>query len=306
MNWYQGFENCVRENVALARKTTYGLGGPAQFYAEPADAATLAGLLARAASAGIPVRVLGRGANLLISDNGITGLVVHLPKVGFGFAEQNELKLRVGAAHALPELVKSTVLRGLKGLESLQGIPGTVGAALRMNAGGKYGEIGSSVRRVQGFNLQGVPFDFTHAECGFVYRNSNLTSCIITECSLELQSGDPVQLHDLAQQIHHEKAESQHLTARSAGCVFKNPKLPSVPSAGKLIDQLGLKGTQIGGASVSNIHANFLICRAAARADDVVKLIRLIRERVQSACGVHLELEIETWGFDSQEIGAGV
>src|SRR5205085_6839571 len=139
----------------------------------------------------LPVRFLGHGTNLLVSDAGVRGIVVRLPKKGFGFLRQEGARLEVGAGQSLPALVKWSVSRGYSGLECLQGVPGTVGAALRMNAGGKYGEIGSRVECVTGFEKDGMPFRFSMTECGFVYRDSGLGSRIVMECELKLERGDP-------------------------------------------------------------------------------------------------------------------
>lgn len=300
MNWYRGFENFVSEREPLAPLTTYRVGGPAEFFAEPPDADALGALLRRARAERIDVRLLGHGTNLLVSDEGVSGLVIRLPKSGFAKIERdtdNEFLLRVGAGHSLPGLVKWSVGNGLAGLECLQGVPGTVGAALRMNAGGKHGDFSASVRRVNGFESDGTPFNFDARDCGFVYRNSNLGGRIVMDCEIELQPGDSAVSNQKLKDILAEKCASQPVSARSAGCVFKNPKLPGVPPAGMLIDQLGLKGHRIGGASVSTLHANFLICANGATAADLVQLIRTIRTRAHLERGINLDLEVETWGF---------
>jgi UDP-N-acetylmuramate dehydrogenase len=187
-------------------------------------------------------------------------------------------------------------------LEPLQGIPGTVGAALRMNAGGKYGAIASHVRRVYGFERDGSPFKLTPAECGFAYRGSNLGERLVIGCELELEPGDPAAGRQRLLDILKEKCRSQPVKARSAGCVFKNPSQPGAPPAGKLIDESGLKGCRVGGASVSLLHANFLVCGSGATASDVARLIQLVRQRVFEDSGIKLDLEIETWGFAEGEL----
>lgn len=314
MSWYRGFETFVRENVPLGPMTTYRVGGPAQFFALPPDADALGALLRRASESEIPVRLLGHGTNLLVSDAGVRGLVIHLPKKGFANLDCEGLRVHVGAGHSLPALVKWSVSHGFSGLECLQGVPGTVGAALRMNAGGKYGEIGSRVRRVNGFERDGTPFSFDVTECGFVYRDSALGSRIVMDCELELERGDPKAGERKLLDILNEKCRTQPVEARSAGCVFKNPKKENVvragdevvsdtvPPAGMLIDQLGLKGVRFGNASISMKHANFLIAEYGARASDLAELIRLIRRRALRERGVKLELEVETWGFSDGEL----
>jgi len=305
MNWYQGFEKFVTENEPLARKTTYRVGGPAEFFAQPTDAMALGELMRRAQEENIPSRFLGHGTNLLVADSGVRGLVIKLPKFGFGFLRRDGRKLHVGAGYSLPGLVKWSVAHGLRGLECLQGVPGTVGAALRMNAGGKYGEIGSRVRRVRGFERDGLPFDFNRAGCGFKYRNSELSGRIVTDCELELEEGDSSTGEEMMMRILEEKCATQPVDARSAGCVFKNPLINGVPPAGKLIDEIGMKGRRVGGASVSELHANFLVCEGRASARDLVQLIRTIRGEVLEQRGVMLELEVEVWGLDHEELLPG-
>jgi UDP-N-acetylmuramate dehydrogenase len=304
MSWLQDFKQCVRQNVPLAPMTTYKVGGPAEFFAEPGDAATLGALLRRARSERIGVRLLGHGTNVLIADTGVRGLVIRLPKSGFAHVTQDGLRVRVGAGHSLPGLVKWSVSKGLSGLECLQGVPGTVGAALRMNAGGKHGEIGTRVRRVHGYENDGSPFSFDIRECGFVYRNSALGGRIVMDCEMELEAGDAEKSQQALTEILSEKCRTQPMNARSAGCVFKNPKIFGVPPAGRLIDELGLKSARVGGASVSAKHANFLICENGATARDLIDLIRLIRTRVLQERGIKLELEVEAWGISDDEMNA--
>jgi len=258
MIWYRGFEPNVRQKVPLASMNTYSVGGRAEFYAEPADPVVLGQLLIRAKHENVAVRFLGNGTNLLVADEGVGGLVIRLPRT-FGYLYRKGTRIRVGAGHSLPGLVKWTAAQGLSGLECLQGVPGTVGAALRMNAGGKYGEICTRVRRVFGFERDGSAFDVNAEQCGFTYRDSALAGHIVAGCELDLEEGDPMESRDRMDQILREKCATQPLKARSAGCVFKNCKTPGVPPTGKLIDDLGFKGYRIGGASVSSLHANFLI-----------------------------------------------
>jgi UDP-N-acetylmuramate dehydrogenase len=302
MNWSQGCESFVKDNVPLARMTSYRVGGPAEWLAEPPDRAALERVLAVAAAAGIPVRMLGHGTNLLVGDAGVKGLVIRLPRAGFGAAERCGERVRVGAGHSLPGLVRWSVTQGLEGLECLEGVPGSVGAALRGNAGGRHGEISNYVRAVWGLERDGTPFEFDAARCGFSYRASGLRSRIVMGCELELRAGDGVSARERLDEILEQKRASQPLAARSAGCVFKNPGQPGAPSAGKLIDAAGLKGARVGSASVSALHANFLICEGQATAGDLVRLIRLVRERVHAVSGAMLELEVGVWGVEPEEL----
>lgn len=302
MLWYRRLESFVREQIPLAPLTNYRVGGPAEFFAEPPGEEALRMVLRQAAEEEIPVRVLGRGTNLLVSDAGVRGLVVRLPAGEFSGLERYGTRLRAGAGHSLPALVKWSVAQGLGGLECLAGVPGTVGAALRMNAGGKYGEIRSRVRSVSGFTRAGAPFRFEPHACGFVYRGSALKDCIVTRCELELEEGSSALGSERVRGILDEKRATQPLAGRSAGCVFKNSRLPGVPPAGRIIDELGFKGQRVGGARVSSLHANFLVCDGNAHAADVLELIRRIRERAAHERGVELELELEAWGVRDEEL----
>lgn len=329
----------MRADVPLGPLTGFGSGGAAEFFAEPPDEEALLAVLTRARRLGMPVRILGGGTNLLVADDGVDGLVIRLPartasgsstagaggegsKAGeptpvgrrtvFGGTTREENIVRVGSALPLPVLVGWALKEELGGLESLAGIPGTVGGALRMNAGGRYGEIGATVRAVHGFTPKGKPFLFTREECRFVYRAGALHDLIVTECELELRPfagpAEGKKARDFFHAVLAEKKAAQPLSARSAGCVFKNPGGPPVPrgksatlSAGKLLDEAGMKGffhgRASGGARISELHANFIICEGRARAADVVALLREARRRVRETHGVELEPEIELWGF---------
>lgn len=305
MTWYRGLESFVRPGVSLAPLTSYRVGGPAEYFAEPPGEEALGMVLRRAHEEAIPVNLLGHGTNLLVGDRGVKGLVLRLPKQGFAELREDGTRLHVGAGHSLPGLVKWSVARNRGGLACLVGVPGTVGAALRMNAGGKYGEIGARVRGVWGFAMDGTRFAYDRAHCGFQYRDSGLKGRIVTRCELEIEDDrDPCAERLDARQVLEEKRATQPLAARSAGCVFKNPKRPGVAPAGKLIDDLGLKGRRIGGAEVSTRHANFLVTHPGATAADLAALIRLIRTRVLRERGVWLDLEIAAWGLSDEELGA--
>mgnify|MGYP001561368419 CR=1 FL=1 len=227
--WHHGLESFVRERVPLAQMTNYRVGGPAEFFAEPPGEEALTLVLRRAAEHALPVRMLGHGTNLLVADAGVKGLVLRLPKEGFSTLNRTDKRLEVGAGHSLPSLVKWSADAGLGGLEGLVGVPGTVGAALRMNAGGKYGEISDRVMRVAGCRMDGARFDLRREECGFRYRDSGLKGRIVTRCEMALDEAAPDESRDTLRRILDEKRATQPLADRSAGCVFKNPRLPGVP-----------------------------------------------------------------------------
>lgn len=207
------------------------------------------------------------------------------------------VRIRAGAGADFPRLVKRSANRGFGGLERLAGIPGTLGGIVRMNAGGKYGSISEFVESVRVLEQDGTVRERPVEAVGFRYRHSQLAGCIVLGATLQLQRGDPADATARFREVWNEKAASQPaVSERSCGCIFKNPpKAQTNLSAGALIDQAGLKGMRVGGAEVSTRHANFIVARADASAQDVIELIDLARERVRDRTGVVLELEVEIW-----------
>ena len=282
------------EVLPLAGLTTMRVGGPATV-ATLHDRADLAEVLDR------PHRWLGRGANLLVADAGVPELVVRLGAPFAGIAAEDlggRVRLTVGAATDLAELIGFCTRGGLAGPEGLAGVPATVGGALRMNAGTAHCWILDFTSRVEVL-LAGerTPRWLDRAELPAAYRTCGLPpGTLFLGCELELGRGDPEALRARAAQLKKAKAASQPLALPSAGCVFKNPA-PDMP-AGRLIDQLGLKGARIGGASVSPIHANFIVNDArSAAADDVADLVRWIRRTAWDERGIVLQMEVETWAM---------
>jgi UDP-N-acetylmuramate dehydrogenase len=293
MSWYDGFEKTVRADVPLRDFTWYQLGGPARWFCEPRDEAELATLLARVRAARIPWEVLGSGANVIVRDEGFDGVVIHLRGRGFEQIEFENETVHAGAGTDLPTLVRTTLKHGLVGLEVLAGIPGTVGGAVRMNAGGRHGEIGEFVRDVRLLDSDGRIVTRTAAEVGFAYRHTNLGDCIVLGVRLTLERGDAEEALDRYREIWSEKYANQPpLAARSSGCIFKNPP---ERSAGRLLDEAGLKGVRVGEAEISTRHANFIVASDGATAQDVLDLMQLAKERVQQTAGIVLEPEVEIW-----------
>ena len=276
----------------LAEHTTMRIGGGAELVVLE-DRRDLRELLAR------PRRWLGKGANLLVGDEGVAEPVVLL---GAAFAGLEIGPIRGGSATVLAgagldlaKLMAATIAAGLAGPEGLAGVPATVGGALRMNAGTATCWMLDWVSRVE-VVLPGEDTSrwLERAELPAAYRQCGLPpGALFLGCELTLAADDPAKLKATATRLKQAKAASQPLAARSAGCVFKNPsrELP----AGKLIDELGLKGSRVGGAVVSPVHANFIVNEGAATAADVVALVRLIRARAWAERGVVLTMEVETW-----------
>ncbi len=286
------------QNVPIGPRTWYGVGGLAAILAHPAGVEHLAALARRCHESDVPLRVLGAGANLLVSDAGIGGVVVQLDEPFWRQVRTDGHTLVVGAGHDLMKLVLDTARRGLGGLESLAGIPATVGGAIRMNAGGAFGQIGPAVQHVVLMDETGRVLKRRGADLGFAYRRTHIRETIIIEAHFDLNKGDPDHLMRRVKEVFAYKKKSQPLAEHSAGCAFKNP--PAVDggerlSAGSLIDQAGLKGHRAGGAQVSTKHANFVITHEGCTASDVLALMDQVQRKVEEQLGVRLEREVVVW-----------
>jgi UDP-N-acetylmuramate dehydrogenase len=287
-----GFEKIVRQNEPLAMHTWFQLGGPAEYFAEPETIEELTELVRRCHQEETEVRVLGQGSNILVRDEGVPGLVIHLSAPAFGEIRIDGRSIAVGGGALLGRVVTATVHRGLAGLETLIGIPGTVGGALHGNAGAHGGNIGQWTFQATVISAAGEISDRSGDELVFNYRQSSLDELAILQARCELEEDDPRQLAQRMQKHWIVKKASQPMGHQSAGCVFKNPR---GVGAGKLIDSAGLKGTRIGGAVVSDRHANFIVAEPECTSQDVLRLIELIRGQVRDRMGVDLELELEIW-----------
>lgn len=293
MSWFDGFQPICRPDAPLAELTWYRLGGPARWLFEPRSVDELAALVERIRQNGVAWRVLGRGANVLVDDAGFDGAVIRLVGSAFDGASYDGLRVRVGAGADFSRVIRDCIERGLIGLEALAGIPATIGGAVRMNAGGRYGELGTFVSHVQVLGPTGQIESRSAGDIGFSYRRTKLNDCVIVAADLKLAEGNRDDARRRYREIWLEKsAEQPSVSARSAGCVFKNP--PG-QRAGKLLDEAGLKGLRVGGAEISTRHANFIVAYEDARAGDVLELIARARERVLQRAGVELELELDVW-----------
>jgi UDP-N-acetylmuramate dehydrogenase len=292
MKLFDGLEAITKYDEPLAPHTWFKLGGPARYFLEPRTIDELQQVVRRCRENEVPMRVLGGGANLLIDDAGIKGAVIHLEQGDFHDVAVTESGVRCGAGADMGKLVLRCVREGLGGMECLTGIPGTVGGGVRMNAGGAFGDIGNIIESVQVMNEDGEVFTRYREDLAFAYRSTNITSKFILGAELRLAPDDPHRILKQVKQIWIYKKNTQPLGQRNAGCIFKNPR---GMSAGALIDQAGLKNKRIGGAVVSEKHANFIIAEGGCTTSDVLKLINLIREAVYKKKEVYLELEVEVW-----------
>lgn len=253
------------------------------------------------------LRILGDGANILVDDAGVAELVVTLERDVFTSVQIDARTGRVvaGAGAKLQKVINDTTRAGLAGLEVLGGIPATIGGAVVMNAGGKFGEIGPTIRAVHTLDRTGTPRTLTNDQCRFAYRHSALSTLIVTAVEFALTPADPAPLRARYAEVLAYKKQSQPMADNSAGCCFKNPTLRTTienvapagqrVSAGMLIDRAGCKGLEVGGARVSDRHANFFVTRAGCRARDVMELIALVQSRVHDAFGVHIDPEVVIW-----------
>ena len=294
-------------NAPLAPHTWYRLGGCAEVLAHPASVGQLSALAAACHAAAVPVRVLGNGANLLVADAGVAGVVVRLDAPAFRQVAIDGHVVTVGAGHDLSRLVLHVARAGLAGLEPLAGIPGSVGGAVAANAGGTYGDIGQVVHSVQLMDAAGETYVRHRDDLRFAYRRTNIAAPFILEVEFELTHDDPAALMKRVKQVFVHKKTTQPLAARSAGCAFKNPDTqpsahgpsPRDPAAaataGELIDQANLKGFRIGGAEVSRRHANFVIAHELCTAADVLAVLEHVEETVRARHGVKLERELVVW-----------
>lgn len=293
MDCFADFEEICRTNVPLRDLTWYRLGGPARWLLTPRHEAELAAVLRRCRAHGVPWLVLGHGANVLVRDAGVAAAVIRLTGPAWEQVNWEDATVTAAAGADFPRLVKRSVERGLVGLENLAGIPGTVGGIVRMNAGGKYGDIARYTRAVRVMDETGQVATLTADEVGFAYRHTRLAGRIALAATFALERGDRDAAIQRFQTIWKEKSATQAaLGDRSAGCVFKNP--PG-DYAGRLLDALGLKGTRIGGAEICPRHANFILAHPGATAQNVLDLIAHARQRVRDAFGIDLELEVEIW-----------
>jgi UDP-N-acetylmuramate dehydrogenase len=290
---FVGLEDIVTENVPLAPHTWYKIGGPARWYVQPRTIEELQESARRCVESDLPVYVLGLGANLLVGDHGIDGAVFRLDHEAWRTVKSDHGATQVGAGVDMQKLVLRTCRQGLTGIECLAGIPGTIGGGIRMNTGGKFGDIGAVVTRVLVMDMEGTVFDRTKDDLVFEYRRTNIAAPFILNATLELEEDDPERILRKTKEIWMYKRNSQPLNTKNAGCIFKNPR---GLSAGALIDQAGLKGMRVGGASVSEKHANFIVADAGCTADNVLKLIKIIQEKVFDRNQIHLETEVQMWG----------
>lgn len=278
----------------MSKHTSYGIGGPARAYVTPKNKEDLVSILKFSKDNNIPSYFIGSGSNLLVSDDGIDGIVITLGK-SFNKLEINKNNVFAETGVMLGKMVKECTKRNLSGLESLIGVPGTLGGALIMNAGAFGGEISNYLEYVSVITMSGDEKKYQQKDIKFNYRNSSFSDNeILINANFKFLFSDQKTVSKNKIKASGGRKSSQPLRFRSAGSVFKNP---SEGAAGYFIDKAGLKGTKSGDAEISNVHANFFVNHGSATAKDVVRLINIARKKVYNEFGVMLELEIKTLGF---------
>lgn len=285
-----------RRDVPLRQLTTFGIGGPARLLLEPLDPESAAAVVRRALEREVRLRILGNGSNLLVSDAGVEGAVLTTARMRRTIQEGERFRLWAGTP--LVGFVNHAAREGLSGVEGIIGIPAHVGGAIRMNAGGKWGEIFDVVESVTVCDLAtGEVRSLERAECQPKYRDANLGDVLVLEATLRLRPSNPREVEEATRAHLQEKNASQPVVEPSAGCIFKNPKIPRAEgrSAAKLIDEAGLKGTRVGGVEVSRKHANYFVNAGGGTCEDALRLIEFVTARVDECFGVRLETEVKIW-----------
>lgn len=290
-------KNPVLIDEPMKRHTTWKIGGPADLMVFPSTEEELIHVLQLLAAEGLQPFVMGNGSNILVGDRGVRGVVV---RMAGSFAKRdwrgNEVESQAGSL--LPSLALEAAERSLGGMEFAAGIPGSIGGAIRMNAGAYGNTIGEYVTKVEVIEYSGTKRELTAEDLSFEYRKSNLftTDGIVSSVTLQFPDGDREESMAKIKELLQLRSRKQPLEFPSCGSVFRNP---TNDHAGRLIEMANLRGTQIGGAMVSRKHGNFIINLGGAKAKDVVDLIEAVQRRVEDLYGVHLETEVKMIGeFD--------
>jgi UDP-N-acetylmuramate dehydrogenase len=298
---YSDLDVRVELDAPLAAQTWFGIGGRADILIHPQSVQALETLTRRCRRDGIPLRVLGSGANLLVDDDGVDGVVLKLDAPVFQAIEFNASgrieRMRAFGGASMEKLVLECSRRGIRGLEQMAGIPASVGGAVRMNAGGKFGAIGDVVDAVAVVAVDGELSVLTRDSLHFAYRETSIPKGSIVWASFRVESDDPIACRARVLEIFAYKKSTQPMSAASAGCMFRNPVMPNgtMESAGRLIDRAGMKGARVGGAFVSDAHGNFLAVDRGARTDDLRALIEKVQAAVSVNSGVELATEVVFW-----------
>jgi UDP-N-acetylmuramate dehydrogenase len=286
------FPDIIKVRETLAPYTNLKVGGPAEVLVQPRTPEELAAVVRRCSERGLPFRVLGGGCNILVRDEGIKGIVLRLSERAFTEVNVQGQRVRTGSGASLRSVISASARQGLAGLETLVGTPGTVGGALRHNAGDGSGEIGQFVHQVEVLDSSGAILIRARDELQFGYRTSNLDDPVILAGEFELDRDTESAILKRMRKAWIQRKANQPFSFQAAGRIFKNP--PGLVAAA-LIEQAELAGTRVGGAAVSDRDPNYIVAEPGTSARDVLRLIDLVKSRVQERFHVELELEISVW-----------
>jgi UDP-N-acetylmuramate dehydrogenase len=286
------FKEILTGAAPLGPHTLLKIGGPGEALAEPRSREELAALVAVCAGKQIPLRVLGGGGNLLVREEGVRGVVVRLTASGFTEIAVDGKRVRAGAGATLPGLIAQAVRSGLAGLETLVGIPGTVGGALHQNSNDRSVEICQFVAKIDVIDAAGKPQTRERQELRFAYGTCNLDDPVFVAAEFELEPDQPESISKRMRKSWIQRKATQPFSFQAAARIFKNP---AGLSAAALIDQAALVGTKVGGAQVSDRDPNCIVAEPGTSAHDVLRLIDLMRSRVQDRFHLELDLEISVW-----------
>lgn len=299
----KNFKGEIKFGEPLSRHTTFRIGGKVKIWAKPFDYSSLRLLINLAKLSAMPILMVGAGSNLLVSDDSLEAIAINLSAGNFSKFRLNSNIVSAGAGLGLARLIECSLEAGLGGIEFLAGIPASLGGAIRTNAGttieGRIKSISEVLEELRIMTADTKIVTLEKKDLGFVYRDSNLSQCIILEAKLKLKRKSKVKIKKLLRENLKDRLETQGTDYACAGCIFKNPgvKLLGAKSAGFLIDKSGFKGKRVGAAEVSVRHANFIINRGGAKAKDVIKLISLIKGKVKEKFAITLESEIKIIDF---------
>ncbi len=301
-NWYEKLAAEVKgqilKNEPLSKYTTMRIGGPVRAWVEPEDISDLKRVVDLSRAGDIPLKVIGRGSNILFSDKGYEGIIICLKNDSFKQVKIEANTVWAGAGISLSQLISKTTQANLSGLEFFSQIPGTLGGLVMTNAGVKVldpdcsKDIGELVQEVKVLDRDGQVRTLDKDKLVFSYRWSNLKGFIILEVCLNLVNKPLAEIKAVEEKIRDHRQGTQPLDALNCGCIFRNPSSSDL-SSGQLIDSCGLKGKQIGQAMISDKHANFIINKGEAKAGQVLELLNLAQEKVWEKFKIKLELEIE-------------
>ena len=288
----ENFSEILQRDESLASCTWLQLGGRAEYLLTPQTEEQLLQVVRYCLAEEIPVRILGGGSNLLVSDDGVSGAVIRVSEPLLSDMTMAGTRLTAGGGTLLSHVVAESVRAQLSGLEAMVGIPGTIGGAVLGNAGGRHGDIGELIESVSVVNREGEVVHRSGDELVFSYRRCSLDDVLVLSATFQLKSDTSSELTLRMRKNWIMKRATQPLADQSAGCIFQNPR---GLSAGALIEQCGLKNQVAGGARISDRHANFIVTEKGATSHDVEQLISRIRSAVSEKFGVDLELEICRW-----------